>query len=117
MSADDPLDELSDSVLRGDQVDWDRPDTGTGLDPDTFRNLRDVARIADFSRRLQRTTAAPPSGAPEPWGDLLLLEPLGTGARGEVWRACAIGPSSRCTGSASAGAAPACGWSACRVSP
>ena len=88
MAADDPLDELSDSVLRGEEIDWDRPETRTGLDPDTLQNLRDVARIAEFSRRSQRAAAPPPSAEPPgPWGDLLLLEPLGTGARGEVWRA------------------------------
>ena len=78
MTADDPLDDLCDSVLRGENIDWEGADTGRGLDPDTVRSLRHVAQIADFSRRLQRPSTASPDVPPirsEPWGGLLLLEP------------------------------------------
>ena len=95
MSADDPLDELSESVLKGEARDWALEETKEGIDPDAVRALRDVERIAEFSRQLQRTPFPSPPGAPptleasqpKQWGPLLLLEVIGTGARGAVWRA------------------------------
>jgi TolB-like protein/tetratricopeptide (TPR) repeat protein len=94
-NADDPLDELSESVLKGEPRDWALDETKDGLDPEAVRALRDVERIADFSRQLQRTPPPPPPGAPanwtagppKPWGHLMLLEVIGAGARGAVWRA------------------------------
>src|SRR4029079_5874433 len=51
--------------------------------------LRDLARIADFNRQLQRSDSdgALTEGAPAQWGGLLLLERAGAGASAEVWRA------------------------------
>lgn len=95
MSADsDRLDDLAGSVSDGDTIDW----AGVGehaAESAGFAALHDVARIADFNRRLQRPPGEGPGegGAPgrpaEPrrWGDLLLLEPVGSGASGDVWRA------------------------------
>ena len=56
------------------------------------RALLDVARIAAFSRAQQRSASgrAAEEGAPdtlERWGPFTLLERLGSGASGEVWRA------------------------------
>jgi len=47
--------------------------------------LRGLSRIAAFNRGLQR--APEDRSGPERWGDLVLLERLGAGGRGEVWRA------------------------------
>src|SRR5688572_8362284 len=86
MSADrDPVEDLLGSIADGTLPDWQSAERA--LDPSQrprVESLRDVSRIADFSRTHQR--AGDPSGAPERWGDLLLLERLGTGAA-EVHRA------------------------------
>lgn len=89
----DGVDDIAGSILDGRHVDWNRVDTEPGLDAVTVRALRDLERITEFSRELQETQLAPkgsnplPASETERWGDLTLLELIGTGARGEVWRA------------------------------
>ena len=91
MSAErDTFDELLGRVSDGGDVDWDRAraERADPLERGRVEALRDVARIAEFSRSVQREAAD--AGAPaEPlrWGPLLLLERIGSGTRGEVWRA------------------------------
>jgi eukaryotic-like serine/threonine-protein kinase len=71
-------------------VDWARAETGEDVDPATLQGLRKVERIADFHRSVQRDGAeAGPAlpGRPRRWGDLIVLQAIGAGARGEVWRA------------------------------
>jgi tRNA A-37 threonylcarbamoyl transferase component Bud32 len=92
----DPLDELLASVLDGAPMDWDGAVRfAPPADRARVEVLRELARIAEFSRRQQRV---PGDGgtrrdldqarrAPERWGHLLLLERLGSGARSEVHRA------------------------------
>jgi serine/threonine protein kinase/Tfp pilus assembly protein PilF len=94
---DDKIDRLTRSVSDGAPVDWERVGADPDLDSDTVEAMRDVARIAEFNRDLQRTstdptTGEPPAAAPvapplERWRDLTLLEAIGAGARGQVWRA------------------------------
>jgi hypothetical protein len=94
MSGDDSrLDALAGSVSDDRPVDWNA-ESAAGVDGAEVRALRDLAAIADFNRRLQRESSSPeggpPSAAPgqepERWGHLLLLESLGAGRHGEVWR-------------------------------
>jgi serine/threonine-protein kinase len=89
----DNVDRLTGSVSDGNPVDWEHIELDADLDSDTVRMMRDVARIAEYNRALQRsaTPSAPPPSPQNPplerWRDLTLMEPLGAGARGEVWRA------------------------------
>jgi len=104
MKPDDPINDLTRSVSEGQPVDWGKAESGLeGADDQaSVRALRDLARIAEYHRRLQRSPlgAEGPlrdSGAvagttrsaarPEQWGDLTLLERASAGASGEVWRA------------------------------
>jgi eukaryotic-like serine/threonine-protein kinase len=82
------LDRLVDSVSDGSAVNWE-DDQGAAADPHEQASivaLRHVARIAEFNRGLQRADAPAPA-EPSRWGDLLLLEQVGAGTRGVVWRA------------------------------
>src|SRR5437899_8290627 len=85
------LDVLVDSVSDGIAVDWEAADGTAANAPEhgRIRALREVARIAEFNRGLQRTPAgvAPAATGLARWGDLLLLEQVGAGTRGAVWRA------------------------------
>ena len=86
------LDALAGSISDGRSVDWNRVESSAeGSDREaSVRALRDLERIAAFNRRLQdRPGGGDPSGngAPKTWGPLLLLEPVGSGSSGEVWRA------------------------------
>jgi RIO-like serine/threonine protein kinase len=87
MSAErNPVDVLLESISDGHAIDWDQ--ATRGLDPlqsSRVAALRDVHRIAEFSRGLQRATEL--TNGPERWGELLLLERLGAGAHAEVYRA------------------------------
>ena len=85
------LDALAGSVSDGGAVDWQVAESGAvdAREQASIRALREVAQIAEFSRTLQRSS--PPAAAqtlePARWGDLLLLEQVGEGTSGVVWRA------------------------------
>ncbi len=84
----DSWDELLSRIADGGDVDWDRASRDDATGAGRVAALRDVARIADFSRYAQREADAPAASAPvRAWGPLLLLERLGAGTSGEVWRA------------------------------
>ena len=93
MSAEEPLDDIAGSVSDGGNVDWGA--IHGARDPGEKRTigaLREVARIAEFNRELQRSPL--PEEQPvalafetRRWGHLTLLEKVGAGAAGEVWRA------------------------------
>ncbi len=96
MSADpratDAIERLLQSVCDESAVDWDGALASSGGDERRrVESLREVARIAAFHKDLVRDPkpARPLAGGAEParWGSLILLEHLGTGARGDVWRA------------------------------
>jgi serine/threonine-protein kinase len=90
----DSIDHIVASVSDGTPIDW----SGEEFDAlatrlgDRARALLDVAKIAAFSRALQRedrkashkAQAADTLGR---WGPFTLLERLGSGTSGEVWRA------------------------------
>jgi len=89
----DRLDTLLQSLSEGHTVDWGAEDA-QALDAGSrshVRGLRDVARILEFNRAMQRSpeplAAATPTAGPRRWGALLLLERIGAGASGEVHRA------------------------------
>ena len=91
----DEFDRLTGFVSDGAPVEWHDAGKDAGLDPKSLAALRDVARIAEFNRALQQgpgseTLDKPPPGSLVPmerWRDLILLEPIGSGAQGKVWRA------------------------------
>lgn len=89
----DPIDHIVASVSDGKPVDlsddeFDALATRLG---DRARALRDVAKIAAFSRALQRgedrKSRSPAGDTLARWGPFTLLERLGSGSSGEVWRA------------------------------
>jgi eukaryotic-like serine/threonine-protein kinase len=84
----DPFEELIERVSDGGAVDWDqaRTEHAEPADRERVEALSEVARIADFSRRVQRDPSETGS-APQDWGPLMLLERIGAGASGVVWRA------------------------------
>jgi predicted ATPase len=93
----DPLDALIASISDGRPVAWAGASETPAGDRLAIAALDAIARIADFNRGLQRSpgpearagaslTVAVPESAVR-WGELALLEQVGTGASGEVWRA------------------------------
>ena len=74
------------SISDGAPADWaaaERDAEATSLP--RIAVLRGLSRIAEFNRGLQR--ASEDRSGPERWGELVLLECIGSGRRGEVWRA------------------------------
>jgi serine/threonine protein kinase len=94
MRDDDRFDALVRSISDDAMVDWDAGASRGGGSESAVRALRDVARIVAFNRELQRSpdhdalsSTPDASQSLERWGELTLLEPLGSGGSGEVWRA------------------------------
>ncbi len=84
----DAIERLIASVADDTPADWEREfSTLTPSDSQQFESLRDLSRIADFNRALQRGAGALAEPARGEWGGLQLLERLSGGARAEVWRA------------------------------
>lgn len=91
-------DELVDSISEDSPIEWSGLELPPGEDDDSRRleALRNLSAIAEFNRRLQRSpdidlSPGAPDGA-EPagvghWGPLVLIEKIGEGSHGEVWRA------------------------------
>jgi hypothetical protein len=87
MSAErESIERLLASISDGAPGDWSAVErAATAGDRARFETLRDLERIAEFHRELQRAPETPP--AAERWGELMVLTPLGAGARANVYRA------------------------------
>jgi eukaryotic-like serine/threonine-protein kinase len=73
--ADDPLLSVAASISEGDPVDWDRMESDQTIDTDVLEQLRVLDRIAQL--HASRSS----------WGSLTIVEPLGHGTFGDVYRA------------------------------
>jgi len=82
----DPLADLAGTLESGGPVDWNAllASEGDARRRAEVRALQDVQRIAEFHHGLQRVAS---EALPRPWGELLILERVGGGTHGEVYRA------------------------------
>jgi serine/threonine-protein kinase len=94
----DRLLEFAESIADGSPLDWDAADAGASAsDRELINHLRVLAKLAGLHRSLTPPADAPvpPDTSPEPppasslgqWSHLILLERIGTGSYGEVYRA------------------------------
>src|SRR6185503_14887808 len=80
--ADARVADLAGAILDGAPIDWPSIESGDGhTDRSLLRQLKLLARVADLHRRLP----APKPG--EDWGHLRVVERIGAGAHGVVYRA------------------------------
>jgi serine/threonine-protein kinase len=86
VDADERINDLVRAILEGTPVDWPAVESTADESGRTIlEELRLLATLADFHRE-QRATREPVPSA-NTWGHLRLLEPLGNGAFGQVYRA------------------------------
>lgn len=84
MAPEQLLDDVADAVLDGTPLDW--ADVAARADPEA-RSLIDELRTLAALRRSGRTEVPPAPAQLERWGHLRVLECVGQGAFGEVYRA------------------------------
>src|SRR5262249_37589462 len=89
MSDDNPvLLNLADAILNGEPVDWPSLATNaTESQRAAFEHLKAIATIGPLSRRQPLLRQPPPLSPGSTWGQLTVLEPIGRGAFGVVYRA------------------------------
>ena len=86
MDADERINDLARAILEGTPVNWPAVESTADESARTIlEELRLLATLADF-HRAQRAAHEPVPSA-NTWGHLRLLEPLGNGAFGQVYRA------------------------------
>ncbi len=84
LAPEEALEEAAGAILDGTAVDWAALDTSVDpRDADLVQELRLIASLRTASRSAARSDAPPP----ERWGHLRVLERIGRGAYGEVYRA------------------------------
>jgi serine/threonine-protein kinase len=83
---DERLLKLASSISDGSPVDWDDPDSAglPGDEPGLIAELRSLAAIAEFQRRPTPLEVVRPAAR---FGHLEIIETIGTGSFGEVFRA------------------------------
>jgi serine/threonine protein kinase len=84
----EPLDDLAEAVLLGQPVDWASAESSAGEPQrEAVRQLKVLAAIAELHRNLVYDVPAAAPPRLERWGRLELLECIGQGSFGEVYRA------------------------------
>jgi serine/threonine-protein kinase len=86
MSPHEPLlEQLADAVLTGAAVDWAAAESGAGAAVQPL--VRDLKLLASVARLHRDVLPAAGPGVGDQWGHLQLVEHVGRGATGEVFRA------------------------------
>src|SRR5437868_4101263 len=80
------LEQLAARIADEQPVDWRELETANA---GSMSGLREIEQLAQGFRHLQVSALAPktPTSNRFMFGSLQVLEPLGSGAQGEVWRA------------------------------